>query len=46
MQIEYVEKRLSRSDPDRGIVAMQSNLLNQRDEVVVEQRGLIQVRCR
>lgn len=36
MRAEVVEKRESRSKPDRGIVVSQNTVLNQRDDVVAE----------
>jgi acyl dehydratase len=35
MDVEYLEKRLSRSRPDRGIVRMRNTIVNQRDEPVM-----------
>ena len=35
MEVEYLEKRLSRSRPDRGIVRMRNTLVNQRGEPVM-----------
>ena len=35
MRVEYLEKRLSRSRPDRGIVRMRNTIVNQRDEPVM-----------
>ena len=35
MQVEYLEKRLSRSRPDRGIVRMRNTIVNQRGEPVM-----------
>jgi len=35
MCVEYLEKRLSRSRPDRGIVRMRNTIVNQRDEPVM-----------
>jgi acyl dehydratase len=35
MRVEYLEKRLSQSRPDRGIVRMQNTVVNQRDEPVM-----------
>ena len=35
MRVEYLEKRLSRSRPDRGIVRMRNTVVNQRDEPVM-----------
>ena len=35
MQVEYLEKRLSRSRPDRGIVRMRITIVNQRGEPVM-----------
>jgi len=35
LRVEYLEKRLSRSRPDRGIVRMRNTIVNQRDEPVM-----------
>ena len=35
MRVEYLEKRLSRSRPDRGVVRMRNTIVNQRDEPVM-----------
>jgi len=44
--VTVVDRRRSRSDPDRGIVQMDWEMLNQREEVVLTMRGPIFVRPR
>lgn len=44
--VTVTDARRSRSDPDRGIVGMEWEMLNQRDEVVLTMRGPIFVRPR
>lgn len=43
VQTSYLEKRPSESKPDRGIVLLQVELLNQRDEVVLTNVGKLMV---
>ncbi len=42
----YLEKRRSRSKPDRGVVKIEQNLLNHRDDVIFSAIGNLLVRCR
>ena len=44
--VTVVDRRISRTDSDRGIVQMEWEMLNQRDEVVLTMRGPIFVRPR
>ena len=44
--VRVAGRRLSRSRPDRGIVEMEWEMLNQRDEVVLTMRGPVFVRPR
>ena len=44
--VKVVERRMSKSNPDRGIVQMEWEMLNQREEVVLTMRGPIFVRPR
>ncbi len=44
--VKVVNRRMSRSDPDRGIVEMEWEMLNQREEVVLSMRGPVFVRPR
>ena len=44
--VTVVNRRISRSDPDRGIVRMDWEMLNQREEVVLTMSGPIFVRPR
>ena len=44
--VKVVDRRLSRSDPGRGIVQMDWEMLNQRGEVVLTMRGPVFVRPR
>ena len=44
--VTVVDRRTSRSDPGRGIVRLDWEMLNQRDEVVLSMRGPIFVRPR
>ncbi len=46
LETTVLAKRRSASRPDCGIVTNRIRLLNQDDEVVMEQRGKIMVRCR
>ena len=46
MRVEIVGKRVSRSNPERGIVTTHSQLLNQLDEVRLDQKGAALVRRR
>ena len=44
--VTVVDRRISRSDPERGIVQMEWEMHNQREEVVLTMRGPIFVRPR
>ncbi len=44
--VTVVDRRMSRSNPDRGIVQMDWEMLNQREEVVLTMRGPVFVRPR
>ena len=44
--VTVLDRRMSRSDPDRGIVQMDWEMVNQREEVVLTMRGPIFVRPR
>lgn len=46
LRTEIVDKRLSQSKPDRGIVTTQMSLLNQEGSVVTEYKILTMVLCR
>ena len=46
VMVTVVGRRMSRSVPDRGIVEMDWEMLNQRDEVVLSMRGPVFVRPR
>jgi acyl dehydratase len=46
VRLTMVEKRLSRSKPDRGVILPLSETLNQRDEVVLSMRPINLVRRR
>ena len=44
--VTVVDRRMSRSDPDRGIVQMDWEMVNQREEVVLTMRSPVFVRPR
>jgi len=46
IKVAVVEKRLSKSKPDRGLVTYRVEVLNQRDEVVMRATALSFVGCR
>jgi acyl dehydratase len=46
VRVTVTEARRSRSKPDRGVVRSLVEVLNQRDEVVMMQRPMNQMRCR
>ena len=46
MRSTITETRRSRSKPDRGIVRVRHETLNQRDEVVMTFTGMAMYRCR
>ena len=46
LEVELIEKRLSRSKPDRGIVKTRVTLFNQRGEAVMSQFDTIMLRLR
>ncbi len=46
VELEWLEKRVSKSKPDRGIVKMRVRVLNQRDEDVMTQFDTLMVRLR
>jgi len=46
LEVTWIEKRLSASKPDRGIVTAAMKLLNQNDEVVLSHRDVIFMRRR
>ena len=46
VEMEWLEKRVSKSKPDRGIVKAKVEALNQRDEVVLSMIGICIVACR
>ncbi len=46
VEIEWLEKRVSKSKPDRGIVKMRVRVLNQRDEEVMTQFDTLMMRLR
>jgi len=46
LRVSVMETRRSRSKPDRGIVKLRQETLNQLGEVVMTQEGLALMRCR
>jgi acyl dehydratase len=46
VRVSVLEIRRSQSKPDRGVVTMRQEALNQRGEVVMSHEGLAMVRCR
>lgn len=46
VELEWLEKRVSKSKPDRGLVKMRVTLLNQREEVVMSHFDTIMMRLR
>jgi acyl dehydratase len=46
VEMEWVEKRVSNSKPDRGLVKMRITMLNQRSEAVMSQYDTIMMRLR
>ncbi len=46
VELEWLEKRVSKSKPDRGIVKMRVRVLNQRDEEVMTQFDTLMMRLR
>lgn len=46
VELEWLEKRVSKSKPDRGIVKMRVRVLNQRDEEVMTQFDTLMIRLR
>ncbi len=46
VETEWLEKRVSKSKPDRGLVKMRVTVLNQRDEPVMSQFDTIMMRLR
>ena len=46
LEVTWVAKRQSESKPDRGIISASMKLMNQKDEVVLSQKGTIFMRLR
>lgn len=46
LEVTWVAKRQSESKPDRGIISAAMKLVNQKDEVVLSQKGTIFMRLR
>jgi acyl dehydratase len=46
LRVEYLDKRLSRSRPDRGVVRMRNTVVNQRGEAVMRLVAKLLVPCR
>lgn len=46
MRITVLETTRSRSKPDRGVMRLRQELINQADAIVMRQEGLIMQRCR
>ena len=46
VEVEWLEKRLSKSKPDRGVVKMRVTMLNQNNEVVLSHFDTIMLRLR
>jgi acyl dehydratase len=46
IEVEWIEKRVSRSKPDRGLAKMRPTMCNQREEVVMSQFDTIMLRLR
>lgn len=46
MRITVLETKRSRSKPDRGVMRLRQELINQADQTVMRQEGLIMQRCR
>jgi acyl dehydratase len=46
LRVEYLDKRLSQSRPDRGIVRMRNTIVNQRGEAVMTLVAKLMVACR
>ena len=46
LRVEYLDKRLSSSRPDRGIVRMRNTIVNQRGEPVMTLVAKLMVACR
>jgi acyl dehydratase len=46
VEVEWLEKRLSKSKPDRGLVKMKVTMMNQKEEVIMSHFDTIMVRLR
>jgi acyl dehydratase len=46
VEVEWIEKRVSKSKPDRGLAKMRVTMLNQREEVVMSHFDTIMLRLR
>jgi acyl dehydratase len=46
LETTILDKRLSKSKPDRGIATTQMHLVNQNDEIVLEAIGVVMISCR